>query len=120
MNRSQALLLPEVDPSSWQLRIHGMVQREVTLSFAELLRQPLIEDYVTLTCVSNPVGGSYAGMPTRTAEIRNVWSASMVVRREAFTAVGGFRVGFGKNGDQQQQCRQQHAHVPKHGDADKK
>src|SRR3954447_9366274 len=46
------------------------------------------------------VGGSYAGMPTRTAQIRNVWSASMIVRREVFTAVGGFRVGFGKLGDQ--------------------
>jgi GT2 family glycosyltransferase len=46
------------------------------------------------------VGGSYAGMPTRTAPIRNVWSASMVVRREAFMTVGGFRTGFGKVGGQ--------------------
>ncbi len=42
------------------------------------------------------VGGSYAGMPTTTAPIRNVWSAGMVVRRQAFLAVGGFRTGFGK------------------------
>ncbi|HEU4349888.1 MAG TPA: glycosyltransferase family 2 protein [Actinoplanes sp.] len=46
------------------------------------------------------VGGSYAGMPTVTAPIRNVWSASMVVRRETFMAVGGFRTGFGKLGGQ--------------------
>ena len=56
-----ALLLPEVDPANWQLRIHGMVQRELSLTFDQLLRQPLIEDYVTLTCVSNPVGGPYVG-----------------------------------------------------------
>ena len=56
-----ALLLPEVDPATWQLRIHGMVQREVTLTFDELLRRPLIEDYITLTCVSNPVGGPFVG-----------------------------------------------------------
>ena len=56
-----AILLPQVDPSTWQLRIHGMVQREVTITFAELLRRPLIEDYVTLTCVSDPVGGPYVG-----------------------------------------------------------
>ncbi|HYB46544.1 MAG TPA: molybdopterin-dependent oxidoreductase [Streptosporangiaceae bacterium] len=56
-----ALLLPQVDPANWQLRIHGMVQREMTLTFDELLRQPLVEDYVTLTCVSNPVGGPYVG-----------------------------------------------------------
>jgi DMSO/TMAO reductase YedYZ molybdopterin-dependent catalytic subunit len=54
-----ALLLPQVDPATWQLRIHGMVQREVTLTFEELLRRPLIEDYITLTCVSDPVGGPY-------------------------------------------------------------
>ncbi|MEU8235581.1 glycosyltransferase family 2 protein [Actinoplanes sp. NPDC048967] len=45
------------------------------------------------------VGVSYTGMPTATAPIRNVWSASMMVRRDAFTAVGGFRTGFGKLGD---------------------
>ena len=56
-----ALFVPQVDPSTWQLRIHGMVQREVTITFAELLKRPLIEDYVTLTCVSDPVGGPYIG-----------------------------------------------------------
>ena len=56
-----ALLVPQVDPATWRLRIHGMVQREVTVTFADLLRRPLIEAYVTLTCVSNPVGGPYAG-----------------------------------------------------------
>jgi GT2 family glycosyltransferase len=45
------------------------------------------------------VGGSFTGMPDTIAPIRNVWSASMVVRRDVFTAVGGFRVGFGKVGD---------------------
>jgi DMSO/TMAO reductase YedYZ molybdopterin-dependent catalytic subunit len=54
-----AIVLPQVAPSSWQLRIHGMVAREITLTFDELLRRPLIEDYVTLCCVSNPVGGPY-------------------------------------------------------------
>ncbi len=56
-----ALVLPQVDPSSWQLRIHGMVNREITLTFDELLKRPLIEDYVTLCCVSNPVDGPYIG-----------------------------------------------------------
>jgi glucosyl-dolichyl phosphate glucuronosyltransferase len=45
------------------------------------------------------VGGSYPGLPDVPAPVRNVWSASMAVRREAFDAVGGFRVGFGKLGD---------------------
>jgi GT2 family glycosyltransferase len=45
------------------------------------------------------VGASYTGMPTTTAPVRNVWSASMGVRRAAFAAVGGFREGFGKIGN---------------------
>jgi DMSO/TMAO reductase YedYZ molybdopterin-dependent catalytic subunit len=56
-----ALILPQVDPATWRLRIHGMVRREVSITFAELLKRPLIEDYVTLTCVSDPVGGPYVG-----------------------------------------------------------
>ncbi|MFV2098604.1 glycosyltransferase family 2 protein [Micromonospora sp. LOL_014] len=45
------------------------------------------------------VGGSYAGQPVRPGPVRNVWSASMAVRRDAFLAVGGFRTGFGKVGN---------------------
>ena len=56
-----AIVLPQIPPKSWHLRIHGMVSRELTLSFDELLKRPLIESYVTLTCVSNPVGGPYIG-----------------------------------------------------------
>jgi DMSO/TMAO reductase YedYZ molybdopterin-dependent catalytic subunit len=56
-----ALVLPQVAPSTWQLRIHGMVNRELTITFDELLRRPLIEDYITLCCVSNPVAGPYIG-----------------------------------------------------------
>jgi len=54
-----AIVLPEIGPEAWQLRIHGMVNREITLSFDELIRRPLIEDYITLCCVSNPVAGPY-------------------------------------------------------------
>jgi DMSO/TMAO reductase YedYZ molybdopterin-dependent catalytic subunit len=54
-----AIVLPQVDPASWQLHIHGMVDREISITFAELLRRPLIEHYVTLTCVSDPVDGPY-------------------------------------------------------------
>ena len=56
-----ALILPQVAPQTWHLRIHGMVEREITLSYADLLKRPLIEDWVTLCCVSNPVAGPYIG-----------------------------------------------------------
>ncbi|GHE64441.1 oxidoreductase [Streptomyces longispororuber] len=57
-----ALVVPKVDATSWSLRIHGKgVARELRLSFDDLLRMPLIERDITLTCVSNEVGGPYAG-----------------------------------------------------------
>ena len=55
------LVLPQVPPETWTLRIDGMVDREIEISFAELLRMPLTETDITLVCVSNQVGGTYAG-----------------------------------------------------------
>lgn len=56
-----ALYPPQVDPSTWQLRIHGMVRNPITISWDQLLQRPMIERYVTLTCVSNEVGGDLIG-----------------------------------------------------------
>ncbi|MEU6203819.1 molybdopterin-dependent oxidoreductase [Micromonospora musae] len=56
-----ALVVPQVDPETWQLRIHGRVRKPITLSFADLLARPLVERYVTLACVSNEVGGDLIG-----------------------------------------------------------
>ncbi|MEW2459981.1 molybdopterin-dependent oxidoreductase [Microbacterium sp. NPDC047426] len=56
-----ALIVPRVDPADWSLRIHGMVDREVVLTWEELLALPLVEADVTLACVSNEVGGSLIG-----------------------------------------------------------
>lgn len=55
------LTLPIVDLDDWTLTIDGDVQREVTLTIADLLEMPLIERDITLTCVSNEVGGRYLG-----------------------------------------------------------
>ncbi|MET1063446.1 MAG: molybdopterin-dependent oxidoreductase [Arthrobacter sp.] len=56
-----ALSVPEVNAEDWELRIHGLVEQEVRLSFQDLLDADLIESHVSLTCVSNPVGGNLAG-----------------------------------------------------------
>ncbi|MEV0379007.1 molybdopterin-dependent oxidoreductase [Nonomuraea sp. NPDC050643] len=68
-----ALVVPQVDPNDWKLRIHGLVERPVELTYADLLKLPLTEADVTLTCVSNEVGGPYVGnarwLGVRMAEI---------------------------------------------------
>jgi DMSO/TMAO reductase YedYZ molybdopterin-dependent catalytic subunit len=56
-----ALQTPQLDANAWSLTIGGMVDREVTLNYADLLAKPLVEHAVTLTCVSNDVGGDLVG-----------------------------------------------------------
>lgn len=56
-----ALVLPQVDPRAWTLKIHGMVDRPVELTLADLMKRPVIEADVTLCCVSNDIGGPYIG-----------------------------------------------------------
>ena len=56
-----ALFVPAIDAETWTLRVHGMVDRDLTLDLDELLARPMIERDVTIACVSNEVGGRYVG-----------------------------------------------------------
>jgi DMSO/TMAO reductase YedYZ molybdopterin-dependent catalytic subunit len=56
-----ALVVPQIDVETWQLKVTGMVERELTFSFDDLLARDLVEADITLTCVSNEVGGQLAG-----------------------------------------------------------
>ncbi len=52
-----ALSVPQILPDDWELRIHGMVDNELTLSYQDLLDRGLEQAWITLCCVSNQVGG---------------------------------------------------------------
>ena len=52
-----AIIPPAIEPTDWRLRIHGMVERELVLTYDDLMARQLTEAWVTLNCVSNPVGG---------------------------------------------------------------
>ena len=56
-----ALVVPRIAAEDWRLRVHGRVERELALDFSQLLARPLIERDITLSCVSNEVGGRYVG-----------------------------------------------------------
>ncbi len=66
-----ALSPPLIDPAEWRLRIHGLVERELTITYRDLLDRGLRDAWVTLCCVSNPVGGElisntvFSGVPMR-------------------------------------------------------
>jgi DMSO/TMAO reductase YedYZ molybdopterin-dependent catalytic subunit len=56
-----SLLVPHLDATTWSLSVEGMVDRPFTIDYAELLAMPLFEQYVTIACVSNEVGGRLVG-----------------------------------------------------------
>jgi DMSO/TMAO reductase YedYZ molybdopterin-dependent catalytic subunit len=56
-----SLVIPQLSASTWQLRIHGMVDHPMTINFGELMKMPMIEQDITMTCVSEAVGGGYIG-----------------------------------------------------------
>lgn len=89
---------PRVDAESWRLRVTGLVERPFELTFEELLALPMVEEYVTLSCVSNEVGGDLVG----NAAWRGVPLAALLERagvKDGATqivgrSVDGFTVGF--------------------------
>lgn len=92
-----ALQVPSVDPSTWELKITGMVENEITITYDELSALPLEEHYVTLSCVSNEVGGylvgnaKWLGYPIREylARAKPLAGADMVLSR----SIDGFTAG---------------------------
>jgi DMSO/TMAO reductase YedYZ molybdopterin-dependent catalytic subunit len=54
-----ALSVPQVRTEDWSLRIHGMVDREKRYGYGDIRNRPLTERTITMTCVSNEVGGTY-------------------------------------------------------------
>jgi DMSO/TMAO reductase YedYZ molybdopterin-dependent catalytic subunit len=92
-----ALSVPQLSRADWQLKIHGMVDREITYRFDELEQFEVVEKLVTLTCVSNPVGGDLISNAAWTGyRVRDLLSrteihpdADMVLS----TSIDGFTVG---------------------------
>jgi DMSO/TMAO reductase YedYZ molybdopterin-dependent catalytic subunit len=90
--------VPVVDVSTWQLKISGMVDRPRTYGYAELAAMPLFEQYVTIACVSNNVGGGLIGNALWTGIRLKEILATAGVQQGATQIVGrsvdGFTVGF--------------------------
>ncbi|MGQ0616290.1 MAG: sulfite oxidase [Acidimicrobiia bacterium] len=94
----EALVVPSVDVTRWRLELTGMVDRPFELTYDELLGLPMVERPITLSCVSNEVGGRlvgtavWQGVPLRDLLDRagvQPGAAQLVGR-----SVDGFTVGF--------------------------
>jgi DMSO/TMAO reductase YedYZ molybdopterin-dependent catalytic subunit len=95
------LSVPSIDVETWRLRVHGLVEREVELSFDDLVARGLVESDITLTCVSNEVGGRLVGTARWTgvrlddllAEAGVSADADQVVGRSVDDYTCGFTLG---------------------------
>ena len=93
-----ALSVPRVDVATWRLRVTGMVNRPLELTFDDLVGRGLTEHWTTLCCVSNEVGGRlignalWGGVPLREVlDLAGVHvGASQIVGR----SVDGWTAGF--------------------------
>ena len=54
---NEELLYPDIDPDTWSLEVGGMVERPYRLSYRELTAMPAVEQFQTLECISNEIGG---------------------------------------------------------------
>ncbi len=91
------LTLPRLRAEDWRLRIHGMVDRELVLTWSDLTSRRLIERSVTMTCVSNEVGGPYISTSNFTGVLLADILAEAGVQRGAdqifTTSVDGWTCG---------------------------
>jgi DMSO/TMAO reductase YedYZ molybdopterin-dependent catalytic subunit len=93
-----ALLPVRLDASTWKLTVNGMVNQEVTLTYQQLTTMPMFEQYVTIQCVSNYVGGDLVGNAKWTGvNLRDVLAmagvqpaATQIVGRSADGWTAGF------------------------------
>ncbi|HET6380908.1 MAG TPA: molybdopterin-dependent oxidoreductase [candidate division Zixibacteria bacterium] len=93
-----ALLTPRVDVGEWRLRVDGMVDRPFEIGYAELLAMPLVEQYVTIACVSNEVGGHLVGNAlwrgVRLRELLNRAGVQPGATQVVGRSVDGWTAGF--------------------------
>ena len=93
-----ALLVPRPDIATWRLRVTGMVREPFELTYDELIAMPLIEQYVTIACVSNEVGGDLVGNAlwtgVRLKQLLERAGVDPAATQLVGRAVDGFTVGF--------------------------
>jgi DMSO/TMAO reductase YedYZ molybdopterin-dependent catalytic subunit len=90
-----SIIDPDVEVGSWRLRVDGLVGRPLELGYGELLAMAGVEQYVTLQCISNVVGGGLVGTAKWTgvplgALLERAGGAARGAVRVAFHAVGGY------------------------------
>jgi DMSO/TMAO reductase YedYZ molybdopterin-dependent catalytic subunit len=96
---AKSAVVPSVDAATWRLTIGGKDDSPFQVSYDELLAMPSIEQYVTLTCISNPIGGDLIGSAlwkgVRLKHLLQQADLAPETERLAFHAADGYYDSFG-------------------------
>ena len=90
--------MPAIDSSSWSLSIKGLVNNPVTLNYEQIKSMASVEEYATLSCISNKIGGDlvssalWKGVPLR--DILNKAQVKPQVKYIVFRCYDGYDVGI--------------------------
>jgi DMSO/TMAO reductase YedYZ molybdopterin-dependent catalytic subunit len=91
------LSVPIVDQGSWTLEVDGLVRNQLAFSYDDILAMALEEHDITLTCVSNEVGGRYLGaarwLGVPLKRILDLADVSEKADQLLSTDVDGFQIG---------------------------
>lgn len=93
-----ALFVPQVAAETWRLKIHGRVRRPFQLTYDDILRRPLVEEDITMACVSNELGGSLVGnarwLGISLLDLLEEAGIDSVADQVVARSVDGFTAGF--------------------------
>jgi len=91
-------VIPEVDVANWNLKINGLVDNPISLSYEEIKTMPSIEEYVTLECISNKIGGDLIGTALwKGVRLKDILEKAIVnsnVQYIVFRCSDGYDVGI--------------------------
>src|SRR6478752_4697222 len=91
-------IVPAIDSSSWSLSIKGLVNNPITLNYEQIKSMNSVEEYATLSCISNKIGGDlvssalWKGIPLR--DILNKAQVKPQVKYIVFRCYDGYDVGI--------------------------
>ena len=91
-------IVPQVDSKSWNLTIKGLVEKPLTINYDQIKSMPSVEEYVTLECISNKIGGDLISTAlwrgVRLSELLEKAAIKPNVKYVVFRCADGYDVGI--------------------------
>jgi DMSO/TMAO reductase YedYZ molybdopterin-dependent catalytic subunit len=91
-------IVPQVDSKSWNLTIKGLVEKPLTINYDQIKSMPSVEEYVTLECISNKIGGDLISTAlwkgVRLSQLLQKAAIKRNVKYVVFRCADGYDVGI--------------------------